>query len=114
MYIAPTDDMVEEGMQFGWSEEQCRRGYDIFDWNGYGLLIVEMLADVYVGSPLQDYVTDDDCVAEAERSGFCKIIPVDELPEHMIEDGSDRRWYGWVDTPDNRKRINEFFAVQNL
>ena len=58
-------------------------------------------------------VTDEDCAIEAERSGFCKIIPVEELPKNMVYNGNDRRYFGWIDTPENRRRISEFFKEQN-
>ena len=31
------------------------------------------------------------------------IIPVDELPENFT-----RRYFGWIDTPENRERIAAF------
>lgn len=114
MYIKPTEDMIANGMKAGWSKEESERGYAIFDFDGTGLLEIEAIGDVYDGFDIDDFViTDGDCAREAERSGFCKIIPVDELPQNMEYNGYSRRWYGWLDTPENRKNISEFFAEQN-
>ena len=39
---------------------------------------------------------DDEQAVEAAVADGIKIIPVDELPENF-----DRRYYGWIDTPEN-------------
>lgn len=96
MYKAPTEEQIEAGIDFWWSEEQSKRGYDIFDCNGTGLLEINRIDDVYGNSGVTDY----DCAKEAERSGFCKIIPVRELPKNFCY-----RYFGWIDTPENRKNI---------
>ena len=115
MYVKPTQEMIEGGMKWGWSKEDAERGYTIFDFNGTGLLEIEAIYDVYDYKFTNDTdITDEDCAYEAERSGFCKIIPVEELPENMIWDGQSRRWFGWVDTPENRKNIFDFFKDQNM
>ena len=46
---------------------------------------------------------DSSASIEIKRIGFCRIIPVDELPENF-----DRRYFGWVDTPENRKAIKAY------
>lgn len=107
MYKKPTEEMISNAVDNGWSKEDAERGYAVFDFNRTGLLEIEKIDAVFTGT---DYdVTDEDCAKEAEKSGFCKIIPVDELPENM----ADKRKYGWVDTPENRKNIRKFFADQN-
>lgn len=115
MYIKPTEKMIIEGMKLGWDREESERGYVICDFDGTGLLEIERLDDVVLNTDDERYydVMDEDCAIEAERSGFCKIIPVDELPKNMIYDGNDRRYFGWIDTPENRRRISDFFKYQN-
>ena len=103
-YNYPTENGIKYAMEEGWTREQAERGFEIFDFDGLGLLQIEAIGDCY---PYGDY--DDEAAArEAERTGYCKIIPVDELPNPFIIYGSDRRYFGWVDTPENRKRIEEF------
>ena len=109
-YKKPTKEQIEWAMDDGWSREVAERGYDIFDFDGIGLLEINRIDCEYVGWEDDGYteVTDEDCAIEAERSGFCKIIPVDELPDPFIIYGDDRRYFGWVDTPENRKAIKEY------
>ena len=128
MYIKPNEEMKKEGLEWGWSAEEVERGYTIFDFDGTGILEIERIKDMYsfldeikriedMSSSLGDDeygdVTDEDCARHAEESGFCKIIPVDELPPHMMYGGYNRRYYGYVDTPENRERIRNFYAEQN-
>ena len=102
-YNYPTAEGIKFAMEEGWTREQAERGFEIFDFDGLGILEIEAIGDCY---PDQNY--DDEAAArEAERIGYCKIIPVDELPDPFIIYGSDRRYFGWVDTPENRKRIKE-------
>lgn len=111
MYLKPTKEMILEGIECGWPREMSERGYAICDFDGTGLLEIERIDDVFLSAEDEKYfdVMDEDCAIEAERSGFCKIIPVEELPSPMMYDGSDRRYFGWVDTPENRERISNFF-----
>ena len=104
-YQKPTKEGIEWAIEDGWNREIAERGYDIFSYNGTGLLEINRIDAVYVGFSKDGSteVDDNDCAIEAERSGFCKIIPVDELPEDF-----DRRYFGWVDTPENRKAIQEY------
>jgi len=104
-YKKPSLDGITYAMENGWCRAEAERGYDIFDFDGTGLLEVERIDSCYTDN---DDVTDNDCAMEAERSGFCKIIPVNELPDPFIIEGTDRRWYGWVDTPDNRRAIEDW------
>lgn len=107
MYKKPTAEGIQYAIDDGWSKETAERGYDIFDFNGTGLLEIERIDACYdiVG---EDETTDEDCAIEAERSGFCKIIPVNELPNPFIISNEDGRWFGWIDTPENRKAIKDY------
>lgn len=98
-YKYPAEVEVAILLDEGYSILQSVLGFDIFDYNGYGLLNVESIGA---------FNYDDDAAREAERIGYCKIIPVDELPYNFYIDGYDARYFGWVDTPDNRKAIKEY------
>lgn len=99
MYIKPTEEQIKEAIEEGWSEETATRGYDIFDYDNTGLLQIERIDDIFWDSD----VTDEDCAREAVKTGFCKIIPVEELPKDFFAP-----YYIWVDTEENRKKIKEY------
>ena len=104
-YNYPTQEGIECALTMGWSKEEAERGFTIVNFDGLGLLEIEAIPDCYPN----DCYDDDEAVKEAERIGFCKIIPVNELPNpftYFIT--NDRRYFGWVDTPDNRKRIKDY------
>ncbi len=82
-----------------WGADKCNKGYDIFDYDGTGLLEIEEIGDT--GAFNGD---DSEAVKAAEKDGV-KIIPVDQLPINMPE---NMRFYGWIDTQDNRERIKEY------
>lgn len=98
-YKYPTKEEVSMLLDNGWSILQSVLGFEIFDYNGYNLLGVESICGLN---------HNEDAAREAERIGYCKIIPVDELPYNFYIDGYDARYFGWVDTPDNRKAIKEY------
>lgn len=72
------------------------KGYDIFNFNNTGLLEIEKIDELNV------FEDDAEAVKQAMLDGI-KIIPVEELPENF-----DRRYLGWIDTPENRKNIEEY------
>ena len=100
MYRKPTLKRKREAIkEWGWDKEIAKRGYDIFDCNGTGLLEINRIDDIYWDTD----VTDEDCARQAEKKGFCKIIPVEELPENF-----EYRYFGWIDTPENRENIRRY------
>lgn len=101
MYKKPTKEQIEFAVENGWSKEQAERGFDIFNYDGRDLFEVQRIDEEWAFDANE--ITDEDCAREAERTGFCKIIPVDELPENF-----NHRYFGWVDTPENRKAIKEY------
>jgi hypothetical protein len=107
-YNYPTEEGIKYAMEQGWSKEQAERGFEIFDFDGTGMLEIEAITDCY----LRDNYDDDEASREAERIGYCKIIPIDELPDPFIYGGNSRRFFGWVDTPENRKRIEDYCKNQ--
>ena len=72
------------------------KGYDIFDFDGTGMLEIEKVDSSNI------FADDEAAVEQAIKDGI-KIIPVEELPENF-----DRKYLGWIDTPENRKRIEEY------
>ena len=112
MYRKPTKNNIEWAMNEGWSKEDAERGYTHFDFDGTGLLEIERIDACYDSSDSDD-TTDEDCAYEAERSGFCKIIPISELPNPFTDGKHDLRYFGWIDTPKNRERIKEYADRHN-
>ena len=103
-YNYPTEEGIKYAMEQGWSKEQAERGFEIFNFDGTGMLEIEAITDCYIKGGYDD----DEASKEAERIGYCKIIPIDELPNPFIYDGISRRYFGWIDTPENRKAIEDY------
>lgn len=105
MYKKPTQEQIKYGIECGWTKEEAERGYTVMTTTGGKLLEICRIDCIWVGwgEDGSTEVDDDDCSIEAERSGFCKIIPVEELPENF-----EYRYFGWVDTPENRAAIQSY------
>ena len=88
------DEDIEE-IVGDWGPDLCNKGWGIFDFDCTGMLEIEAIADV-------NAYDDEEAVELAVKEGI-KIIPVEELPENF-----DRRYFGWIDTPENRKKIEEY------
>ena len=73
-----------------------RKGYVIAAFNFTDMLEVER-------DDSMDIFEDDEQAVEAAVADGIRIIPVDELPESF-----DRRYYGWIDTPENRRAIQRY------
>ena len=73
-----------------------KKGYDIFDFDGIGMLEIEKIDEENI------FTDDEEAVEQAIKDGI-KIIPIEELPENF-----DRRYLGWIDTEENRKKIAEY------
>lgn len=71
-------------------------GYCIADYGCTGMLEIQRCDE------LSWFEDDDDAVAQAMRDGI-PVIPVDELPENF-----ERKYLGWIDTPENRQRIERY------
>jgi len=90
------DDAIREVIDT-WGVENVNKGYTIFDYDGTGMLQIEAIGDVWGDD------SDDEAMVEQAIKDGIKIIPVDELPEKF-----DRRYLGWIDTPENRQKIAEY------
>ena len=73
-----------------------RKGYVIAAFDFTDMLEVERDDSMNV-------FEDDEQAVEAAVTDGIKIIPVDELPDNF-----DRRYYGWIDSPENRRAIQQY------
>ena len=106
-YQYPTKNDINYAIKNGWSKEDAERGFCICDFEGLGLYEINAIFEAHI----ETYNSYDDELAarEAERIGYCKIIPVDELPNPFgYFTKNDRRYFGWINTPENRKNIKEY------
>lgn len=78
-----------------WGAERCNKGYDIFDFDGTGMLEIEAIDAVGC--------FDDESATEQAILDGIRIIPVEDLPEHF-----NRKYLGWIDTKENRQRIRDY------
>ena len=83
-----------------WGVEIVNKGYDIFDYDGTGLLDIERIDEIGA------FNTDKEATEQAIKDGI-KIIPISELPINLCE---SMKFYGWIDTPENRKAL-EVYAI---
>ena len=90
----PTQEMVNAYID-DWSED-AKRGYAIFDFDCTGMLEIEMINEMEI------FDGDEEAVEQAIKDGI-KIIPIEELPDNF-----DRSYLGWIDTPENRKAIEDY------
>ena len=85
------EEVVEE-----WGAELCNKGYDVFEYGSSNLLEILRLDEVGA------FEDDEAAVKQAAKDGV-KFIPVNELPENF-----DRKYLGWIDTPENRDAIRKY------
>ena len=93
--------MIDDAISI-WGIEKVNRGYDIFDFDGTGLLQIEEINDT------DAFNCDDEAAVRQAIIDGVKIIPIEELPSNF-----DRKYLGWIDTPDNRQRIKEYCSENN-
>ena len=72
------------------------KGYEVTDYDGTGLLEIQTVDLDGI------FETDSEAVKQAIKDGI-KIIPVEELPKNF-----ERLYLGWIDTLENRKRIEAY------
>ena len=70
------DDGEVAGKVEDWGVENCNRGYEIFDFDGTGMLEVNKIDELCV------FEDDEEAVEQAVKDGM-KFIPVEELPENF-------------------------------
>ena len=89
------DDYIEVTIK-EWGLENVNKGYITVNFDGTGMLEIECIPDV------DAFNSDEEAVEEAIADGV-KIIPLYELPDNF-----DRKYLGWIDTPENRKAIENY------
>ena len=94
------DDEDIEMFVEDWGVDAVNKGYDIFDFGGEGILEIERIDE------LQVFDSDREATEQAIKDGV-KIIPIDELPKELAE--QNLNYLGWIDTPENRKALKEYF-----
>lgn len=80
--------------------EEMKKGYAVTDFDGTGMLEIQRVDAAHL------FATDEEAVEQAVKDGV-KIIPVGELPGNF-----ERRYLGWVDTPENRKAIENYCKLK--
>lgn len=73
-------------------------GYFIVNYEGTGMLEIQRIDEEAL------FPSDEEAVMQAMTDGIA-VIPVDELPANF-----NRRYLGWIDTPENRERIQTYCA----
>lgn len=89
-------NVIAKAMEGRKMKKEKMVGYDIFDFDGTGMLEIQKIDELNIFS------SDDEAVEQAIKDGI-KIIPVEELPENF-----DRKYLGWIDTVENRKAIENY------
>lgn len=95
MNLYGDDEWIAEIVE-DWTAAICNKGYDIFDFDGTGMLEINKIDSVGA------FEDDESAVEQAIKDGL-KIIPINELPENF-----ERRYLGWIDTLENRKQIEDY------
>jgi hypothetical protein len=95
------EKFIEEAIEI-WGIENVNKGYEIFNFDGLGIFQIEEIGDTdaFNGS-------DDAATLQAQLDGI-KIIPIEELPSNF-----DRKYLGWIDTPENRNVIEKYCSEDN-
>ncbi len=73
-----------------------KKGYAVTEFDNTGMFEIQKVDEDNL------FKTDGEAVEQAVKDGI-KIIPVKELPENF-----ERRYSGWIDTPENRDAIKEY------
>lgn len=78
------------------------KGWSIFDFDGTGMMEVQKLDES------NKFANDEEAVATAITEGV-RVIPVEELPANF-----ERKYLGWIDTPENRMAIRKYANRQAM
>lgn len=79
------------------SDKEISDGYAVFDFDGTGMLEIEAIGC------MDAFECDDEKATQKAIEDGIKVIPIEELPENF-----NRRYLGWIDTPENREKIQEY------
>lgn len=95
------ETLIDEAIEY-WGVDVVNKGYDVFDFEGTGMLEIQEVGDTDAFNGC-----DSSAVDAAIQDGV-KIIPLEELPDNF-----DRKYLGWIDTPENRKKIEDYCKCDN-
>ena len=98
MELYDNDEEEVECAVGDWGADVCNKGYDIFDYDGTGLLELCKIDELEV------FVDDARAAKQAKKDGI-KIIPKNQLPKNMP---SDMKYHKWIDTDENRQNIIKY------
>lgn len=73
-----------------------KSGYLFVDYDGMGMY------EIQKDDACDIFKTDEEAVNQAIADGI-KVIPIEELPDNF-----DMRHFGWLDTTENRSKIQEY------
>lgn len=97
------DEGCVEDIVFDWGVDICNKGYEVFNYDGTGLLELCKVDDVCA------FDSDYEASVKAEQDGI-KIIPENELPKDMP---FGMEYHRWIDTNENRKNIVKYCEKMN-
>ena len=103
-YISPSEQSIKNALKHKVKSKYAKLGFDIYD-GSIGVLVRRLYYSYEMEKKQVPSV--EACARKAEELGLCKIIPVKKLPPYMPR---FLRKYMWIDTPENRKRIKEYFS----
>ena len=103
MELFDNDEEEVEAVALDWGVDICNKGYDIFDYDGTGLLELCKIDEICA------FESDYDASIQAERDGI-KIIPESELPNDMP---FGMEYHRWIDTEENRKNLIAYCEEMN-
>lgn len=104
-YFPPTEQGVKTAITNGVEEKWAKLGFDIFD-SQCGTLVRRLFYAYEAEKGRKTVPSHEACAKHAEELGLCKIIPISKLPKYLPD--SMKKYY-WVDTPENRITIREYF-----
>lgn len=92
----PTAEQIAAGKEEGYQGFELATGYVVSEFGSTGMYEINAV------DAMQTFEDDAEAVSAAMADGL-PVIPEEELPENF-----DRRYLGWIDTPENRKRIEVY------
>lgn len=90
----PTVRQIKLGQNEGWGGFELSHGYGVFQ-SIDGMYSIERI----------DAMGTFNCDEEASRAAAEDGLPI--IPENELPEAFEFRWFGWIDTPENRQRIHE-------
>ena len=109
-YTPPTTEGIGYAILDGYTADAAIRGYTVMELfiGKFSIQKIERIDVAYndIKRLNLNPPDDEDCARHAKKTGFAKIIPVEELP-----DGFEYKEFYWIDTPENREKIRQAVKV---